>query len=199
MTKINLSGFLESLPWDERATLIRRTFSSESLVAATTPETELAWQKVFYREPELMGRILRDILKQEQAIPGRPGPRPGLDVARAEPLVDGWMGRDPKVRPYSVLPFHQAFQLLVEGRSIRSVANTVGLPRNTVHRLIRGQVSPTSDMMLRVAHAYKKNPSFFLEWRIGVISAAIIQALTNQPERSVKSYEALFWAMEGVE
>jgi hypothetical protein len=178
------------MPWDERNALIRRTFASGALM---DPEAELAWRKAFDRDPELMGRILKDILKAEQAAPGRPGPRPALDAARAEPLVDSWLGRDYADRPYATLPFGEAFALLTNGRSLRNVSRMVDIPRMTVHRLMRGELTPTAEMMVKIAQTFNKQPSYFVEWRIGAVASAMVEHLTNRPERSVRAYETLFW------
>lgn len=185
------------MSWDERFKLIKRTFSSGALMEAEGPECEAAWNRAFDREPELLGRIVRDILKSGQAVPGRPGPRPALDNARAQPVVDAWMGLDPTVRPYCMLPFGEALRLLAGERSIRSVANLTGIPRMTLHKLLTGQITPTSDMMLKAGRGFKKEPSFFLEWRVGAVASAIVNKLMSAPERSVPSYEALFWAIGG--
>ena len=184
----DLSSFHGPMSWDDRLALIVRVFPAELLDDET-----VGWGRALERDPELMGRILRDILKARQANSTRPGPRPALDVAKAQPIVDGWLGRNPRDAPYSLLGFGDAFVLLADGRSVRQVARMVDLPRVTVHRLMRGEIKPSSEMMVRVAQAFSKQPSFFVEWRIGVIAGAVVDNLTAMPERSVRAYEQLFW------
>jgi hypothetical protein len=173
--------------WDERNAMIRQHFPS-----VTWGQAELV--KAFDRDIELMGRILRDVLKAGQAVPGRPGPRPALDVAKAKPVLDRMMGRNPADTPYSTLPFPDAFALLVGDRSLRAVAYRCALQKDTVHRLLRGDIAPTGEWMEKIAKGFHKSPSWFLEYRIGVIAAAIVHGLTNAPDQSVRSYEALWHA-----
>jgi transcriptional regulator with XRE-family HTH domain len=179
------------MSWDDRLALIVRLFPAELLDDET-----VGWGRALERDPELMGRILRDILKARQVTSTRPGPRPALDVAKAQPIVDTWLGRDPLATPYSLLNFGDAFALLAEGRSLRHVARIVDMPRVTVHRLMRGDIKPSSEMMVKVAQAFNKQPSYFVEWRIGVIASAIVDNLTAMPERTVRAYESLFWREE---
>ena len=141
-----------------------------------------------------MGRLLRDILKARQAsATGRPGPRPALDAAKAQPVVDSWMGRDPCAAPYTTMKFGDAFVLLAGERSLRHIARMTDLPRMVVYRLMRGEVAPSAETITKVAQAFEKQPSYFVEWRIGVIASAIVANLTTMPERSVRAYESLFW------
>jgi transcriptional regulator with XRE-family HTH domain len=189
-----LTVFGTAMNWEERVALIARVFPTGPLT-----NDEQGWNRVLDRDPELMGRILRDILKAQQANSGRPGPRPALDAAKARPIVDTWFGRDPKAAPYTLLSFGDAFALLADGKSYRHVARVVDLPRMTVHRLMRGDIKPSAEMMVKVAQAFSKKPSYFVEWRIGVIASAIMANLTAMPERSVRAYEALFWQGESRE
>jgi transcriptional regulator with XRE-family HTH domain len=186
----DLSSFHGDIGWDDRLALIVRVFPAGPL------DEENGWGRVLDRDPELMGRILRDILKARQANSGRPGPRPALDMAKAQPIVDTWLGRDPLAAPYTLLPFGDALVLLAQGRSMRHVARLVDMPRTIVHRLMRGEIKPSSEMIVKVSQAFGKKPSYFVEWRIGVIASTIVDALTAMPERSVRAYESLFWTGE---
>jgi hypothetical protein len=184
------------MPWDERVALINRTFPSAPLMGPESNYTEHMWRLAFDRDPELLGRILKDILRADQSADGkgRPGPRPQLDAARARPVVDKWIDHDPRTLPYTNLPFGEAFTMLADGRSSRHVASMTGIPRMTVFRLMKGEITPNSEMLLKAAQGFKKQPSFFVEWRIGVVASAIMGALAESPDKSVRAYETLFWA-----
>jgi transcriptional regulator with XRE-family HTH domain len=182
------------LSWDERLKLIQQQFASAPLMGDESDETQKAWVKAFGRDPDLMGRILRDVLKADQAVPGRPGPRPALNAVKAEPVVDEWLGRDPLLRPYTLMPFQEAFTMLAGDRSLTAVARKCGLPRSQVHRLLRGEIQPTKEMMVKIAEGFGKAPSYFIEFRIGMIASAMIRRLSDSPERSVKVWEQLMWA-----
>jgi transcriptional regulator with XRE-family HTH domain len=177
------------MSWDERVALVIRVFPAGPL----EDETESGWGRALDRDPELMGRILRDILKARQTQSTRPGPRPALDAAKAQPIVDTWLGRDPRASPYTTMCFGDAFVLLAEGRSMRHVARMTDIPRSMVHKLMRGEIKPTSEIIVKVSQAFDKQPSYFVEWRIGVIASSIVANLTSMPERSVRAYESLFW------
>lgn len=190
MTERDLSAFkAPGLSWDDRLALIKHAFPHG-------PHAGLDWKVAFDRDVDLAGRILRDVLKADQAVPGRPGPRPALDVSRAEPTVDEWMGKDPTARPYSMLPFCAAFKLLIGDHSLRQVERRAKMSRNQLARLLHGDIQPTGEQMEAIAAAFGKKASWFVEYRIGSVAAAIVHKLTTNPEGSVKAYESLFWQKE---
>jgi Helix-turn-helix len=186
----HLSSFVGKMSWDERLDLIRKTFPSTH---GATYGGETWWKKAFDADKKFMGGILRDVLKSEQAVPGRPGPRPALDVPRALPSIDRLMGKDPTNRPYCLLPFVEAMALLINGRSLRTVARRTDLSTTQLHRLLSGEIAPTGEAMERIARGFNKNPSWFLEYRVGSIAAALVSSLTEAPDKSIGPYEALFW------
>ena len=189
----DFSRFHCRLPWEERLALIRDALPSSPLMGPSSGETREAWQRAFEHDIDLMGRVLRDLLKADQAVPGRPGPRPALDPAKVSTQVDGLFGKDPRERPYSLLAFPEAFALLVGSESLRQVARRTGLSHSAVRRFLRGDLTPTREIMERVAEGFGKQPSYFVEYRVAMVVAAVVQGLMSFPERSVGSYEALFW------
>lgn len=168
--------------WDERMKAIRRVFPSTA---------DLDWVQVFDDEPEVMGRILQDVTRSMQATPGKPGPRPVLDRRRAQPVVDRWLGKDPRHRPYAVLPFPEAFKLLVEDRSVRHVAGRLGWPKTRVARLLTGEAQPMAVEMEHIAQVFEKSPSYFLEYRIAWAVTAFLSSLEASPEQTIRVYEQL--------
>ena len=173
--------------WDERLKIIHRLFPSTD---------RLDWKRAFDADITLMGRILRDIAKTDQPPQNRPGPRPGLDPYGPQPLVDSWVGTENGNRPYTVLPFADAFRQLAAGRSRTSLARMVGLDRVMVHRLLAATVAPTGEIMEKVAAAFGKRPSYFLEYRLGFISQVIFNSLATSPEKSIRLYEQVVSLMD---
>lgn len=173
----------ERAPWDVRATRIRQRFPSVH---------ELDWNGAFTRDLDLFARVLRDILKLEQAQPGRPGPRPSLDVKDATRRMQQFLGRD-----YSIEPFPEAFRILGADRSIRHLAAKTGLNRNTIYRFLAGVQVPDAFEMEQVAGAFGKHPSYFLEYRILYIISALVSRLEWSPETTVGLYRELATGVAG--
>lgn len=179
--KPDLTVFQEAnkkkISWDQRMKLVKEQF----------PRTAtMDWNKEFTKDPDLFARVLRDILKLDQAQPGRPGPRPSLDVHEATKRLRQYMGLD-----YSMLPFQEAFQILTNNKPYRQVAAKVGLNRNLVYRLLKGEVDPDSYAMREIAKAYDKHPSYFLEYRNMYITNAILNRLEYSPDASINVYRKL--------
>lgn len=182
MTKPDLSEFTEltasgGTSWEKRSAKIRERFPSTA---------HLDWKKAFDNDIDLFGRILRDVLKVDQSQPGRPGPRPALDYKQGVARLRQLMGQD-----YTCLPFHEAFKILSDGRSIRHLAVKTGLDRNMVYKLLRGDHAPDVYAMSQVAKSFDKHPSFFLEYRIMYIAAALMERMEWAPESTIGTYRKL--------
>lgn len=161
----------EKMPWTKRVELIKQQFPST---------VRLDWNEVFRQDPAVLGRIINDILKADQAEPGRPGKRPALDVAAAEERWRQMSGED-----YTMLPFDRAFTILKGDRSIRHVAHKVGLDKTLVWGLLNGDKRPNPEIMEKVAAGFKKHPSYFLEYRIDYILGVLFHKLQSSPESTV--------------
>lgn len=187
---VDYSEFHKKMSWEDRQALIRKRFPATAILCG--PQSGEAWRRVMDNDIDLAGRILREVLRIDQATPGRLGPRLALDAARAQPTVDSWLGRDPLGRPYTTLRFSEAFANLAGERSLRHLSTKVHLSTSQVRRLLRGEVLPSDEIMRTIAGAYGKDPSYFLEYRVGAIAAHIMNCLVGQPEHSVRYYEALW-------
>lgn len=154
----------------------------------------LNWEKAFDRDPDILGRMLRDILKLDQLVPGRPGPRKTLDQNKAQPELDRMMGKDPTERPYSLLPFSATLRLLLGKRSMRSAQSKLGLSKSKIHRFLTDEAEPTAGEIELIAKAFGKAPSYFLEYRVRSITSSIHQALEAAPESSIPLYEKMWQA-----
>lgn len=168
---------LKKVAWEQRSAQIRERFDSVD---------NLNWSSALERDMDLFGRIIRDILKLEQAVPGRPGPRPSLDINDAIRRMQQFFGHD-----FTLLPFVEAFNVLANGRSGRQMARVVDLNRNTIQRLLAGEIEPDGYHMRMVAEGFGKHPSYFLEWRLLYITAAIVRRLEWNPEATVGMFRRL--------
>lgn len=164
-------------PWEKRMKVIRERFPSVD---------NLDYKKAFDEDLDLFARIVRDILKIDQASPGRPGPRPSLDQGQATRRMRQFLGQD-----YSILPFPEAFRILAGGRSIRQLVVKTGLSRNSIHRLLRGELDPDAYVMEEVARAFSKSPAYFLEYRQMVITKALLQRMEYSPESTIGIYRKI--------
>ncbi len=178
-TKIDTTPYerLGKVSWETRAKMIKKQFPSV---------TNLNWDRALERDMDMFGRVLRDILKLEQASPGRPGPRPSLDMPAATRRLNQLMGND-----FTMLPFNEAFQVLCGDRSVRHVASMTGLNRNTVQRLLKGDITPDGFEMAVVAETFGKHPSYFHEWRILYITNAIVSRLEYSPDTGIDIYRKM--------
>jgi transcriptional regulator with XRE-family HTH domain len=182
MTDANLDVFVElnqtgkKVPWQRRVKLVEEIFPST---------TKLDWNRAF-SDIDLLGRVLRDILKVDQTEPGRSGPRPVLDRARATARLRQFMGKD-----YTELSFPDALRVLANGRSVRGIAAKTGLDVTMVQRLLTGGRFVDVPIMEQVALAYKKDPSYFMEFRVMYILAALADRMDMMPEMTVDLYKRI--------
>ncbi len=193
---VDLVGFrqVDPTPFHQKMSAQDR----RKLIAEKFPSTQgMEWGAAFDQDPDLLGHLLRDILKLDMAVPGQAGRRPGLDEKQATPALDRMMGRDYCDRPYSMLRFAQTLGLLADNRSLRAMENKVGISKYRLHELLRSATQPTLDEMERVAKVFGKSPSFFFEYRAQTIVAAVAKALEGLPEETVRAYEKLWHSKAG--
>lgn len=185
MTVHDLSAFREAnakstqkgakkLGWDERVELIKHQFPSV---------ISLDWKKAFDRDLDLFAWIMKDVLKVDAAEPGRSGPKPAVEYRAGVTRFRQMMGED-----YSMRPFHEAFTILAGERSLSALAAKTGVSRSRIRLLLRGDIQPSWEQMEKIAAGFAKSPGYFLEYRRGVVVAAIWERLTAIPEASVKYF-----------
>lgn len=180
---VDIAAFRQEMSPADRKRLLREKFPSTA---------QLNWEKAFDSDIDLLGHMLRDILKLDMAVQGAAGRRPGLEEDEARPSLDRLMGRDPTSHVYSVLPFPATFRLLVGKRSLRAMAAKVDMPKTRIHRLLNGTEVPNPQEMERIAAAFHKQPSYFVEYRVQAIAATIFTVLRQEPEASIGVYERLW-------
>jgi hypothetical protein len=159
------------IDWVERSGVIRHHFPSVDL---------LDWSKVFSMDPQFMGQLVNDIIKSEGAIPGKPGKRPGVDPAEAHSLY-----RELANDSYTNEPFPTAFRTLSGSRSIRHLAATLGINRNLVYSIQTKDYIPPVQVIAQVARGFRKQPEYFLEYRIQAILAFFHNYMTENPDASM--------------
>lgn len=143
---------------------------------------EVSWSKALREENDIFARLLGDVLKSE-GRGSKPGKRPQLDRAEALTRLAKLSGED-----FSDTDFHTTFRNLTAGRSLSNIANKTGLGRSYVQRLINGTADPSFETMERIARAFKKNPSYFIEYRIATVIVIIDDMLTESPETATSWY-----------
>lgn len=158
----------ERIPWDDRLATVHRQYPSTD---------QRDWSEAL-RDYDLMGALIRDILKVESA-PKRRGQRPSLDIEAGEARLRQLWGDE-----WTTLPFAEAFRLLSGSLSRRAVGERVGVPRATVQRLLDG-LEPTGQEMERIAAAFGKPPTYFREYRVGLVCGFLVEYFADAPEASV--------------
>lgn len=166
--------FEGKMSWDERARRIRKAYPSTA---------NLDWEAVFRVDPMIMSKVITDIQKREGEPTGRPGKRPAPSSEDAAQYMKRYQNED-----YTILVFKDAFKMLKGDRSFRSMAHKCDLELNMVQRLLDGRAYPTADTMQKVARAFKKHPSFFVEYRVSYVVAMLAKKMESIPEASIVPY-----------
>jgi len=164
------------LTWEEK----RKRIEEEH------PEAlEATWSHVLRNEPDMFARIIGDIIRSSGGS-SRPGKRPTLDRGDASAVLKKLMGED-----YSEYDFIDTFKILVDDESLRQTAQRTGLALSFVHKLLNGAAQPSYETIEKIATAYDKEPSFFLEYRIGFVIASIDSFLHHSPETATAWYQKM--------
>lgn len=161
----------------ERMAMIRQQFPSV---------TKLEWERAFDEDYGLLGKVIRDILRLDVPQSSKSGPRSVPSGAEGSAALHRLLKDD-----FGTLPFHEMFEVLQGKLSVRGLANKVGISKSQVSRLLAGQTHPTAAEMQLVAAAFKKHPSYFVEWRAAVVATAIRERLTGVPEASITAYRQI--------
>lgn len=170
----DFSVFEGKMPWSERVKKIHKMFPSINSI-------DLA--EVFRTDPVVLGNIIYSINKLEVPSTGKPGKRPTVDPKDAEQYLKKYQKDD-----FTILPFSEAFKHLKKDRSLRHTSRKCGLSYAMTQRLLDGTSEPSMEAIEKVAKAFKKDPSYFVEYRVGFILAALHERLCLYPEASVVPY-----------
>lgn len=165
------------IPWKERYGLICAHFPSAE---------RLDWRLAF-KDIDVWGRVIYDMLWQDQKEEwdGK-GPRPSFDLQRGREKLRQWMGND-----YAYGPFIEAFGTLAADRSYRHLASKLGMSAHYVWKLKNGTSTPDLYTLEKIARAFRKDPSYFREYRIAYVLGAIGDQMDMAPEISVDLYRKI--------
>jgi hypothetical protein len=171
----NWKALRKRVPWERRLKMIHEEF----------PGTQDPDWNGILKDPDVLARLLKDMLKVDQMELGRAGPRPNLDVERG---MRTWaeMNGD-----YSERPFVEAFAILARGNSQRAIARKTGLSKTRIVRLQQGGDLPNIDDLRVIAEAYHKKAAYFVEYRAEYILATIATRLENEHELTAALYRKL--------
>lgn len=176
MTDLDDFPIKKKMPWGERVKIIRSRYPSVE---------RMDWRKALNDE-DIFARIVRDLLKVDQAVPGRVGPRPALDQHQGMESLKRLMGQD-----FCTLEFPQALRLLAGSMSLTQLARKTALSRSHVNRLLHAEAEPDLFVMQTVADAFGKHPSFFSEYRAAYVLAHLESRLMQAPESTIGFYRKI--------
>lgn len=164
---------MASIPWVEKEKRIREEH----------PEAlDVTWDSVMRGDSDLFARIIGDVVKSSSGG-SRPGKRPTLSRDDAFEKFNQLTGQD-----FSEYDFYTTFNIMCGKRSVRAIASKTGLGKSYVFKLMRQEAYPSYETMERIAKGFKKDPSFFLEYRIGLVTSIIIEFLEDSPETASAWY-----------
>ena len=161
--------------WEENYKKIKKQYPSVD---------QISWSDAVGRDIDAFASVLGDVIKAEGKR-SRPGKRPSLSRSQAEEEFAKLSGAN-----YSEVEFTQAFKALTRGRSVRGIANKVGISPSAVYKLQQG-ASPSFEQMEKIAAAYKKDPHYFLEYRVAYVLLVIESFLMDSPETATVWYSKL--------
>lgn len=155
-------------------------------VMAQYPSTADRYWVESVGDVELIGSLLREVVRVG-GTPARGGQRVPDRAEGLAQLRRLW-GED-----FSTLPFPQALAALTAGRSLSHVVGLIQvrtgaiISRTQLHRFLRpgrdgrGVVPSQGDMEV-LARAFGKSPTYFHEYRMAVVMAAVAAYLDASPE-----------------
>ena len=154
--------------WDKKLYKLREQY----------PEVRnIDWARILQSEPEVFRSIAGDVAKSNA-----PKKSKTTHAANSQGLAQ-LTNVD-----YSELCFLDALEILWGDRSISDMVYKTGISRQLIYNMKRGLREPTFEEMEQIARAFGKDPSFFLEYRIGKALAAIDVFLQRSPETATAWY-----------
>lgn len=144
------------------------------------------WKGHFDEDADLFGALIRDMLRLGAERKHTWGPRDMPEEDEARSLLRQWRGED-----YSLFPFAETFAAMTEELSQRQVSHKTGLERTMIRRLLDGRVEPDRLTLEMIAKAFKKQPSFFMEYRMLYVANSIVARMQQWPESSISVYRKL--------
>jgi len=156
-------------------------------IEAEVPGTkEIDWAALFSADPKILGDLVNDVIKINISEKGRPGKRSAQNAEDIEADLKKLTGED-----YAIRPFPQAFREAMEGRSLRQVAAASHTDKMILHRILKGTQEPTSEQIELIAAAVKKDPSYFMEYRVLYVCSVIYQMMMTSSEAATIQFNKL--------
>lgn len=153
---------------------------------------EVDWASLFKADPKILGDLVNDVIKINISEKGRPGKRSAQSAEDIEEDLKKLTGED-----YAVRPFPEALKAAMGGRSIRHVASQAHLDKMTVHRLLQGRGAPaTAEQIEWLAKAVKKDPSYFMEYRVLYVCSVVYQIMMMSSEAATIQFNKLKGAIK---
>jgi transcriptional regulator with XRE-family HTH domain len=170
-----LVPFIE-LNAEEKASKQKLPWKRADLITAHFPQAAKMDWHVAFRDPDLWGRFLKDIHGGDK----------NESPQRARERLRQITGND-----YSYDPFNIAFKTLAGSRSVRHLATKLNLSTQITWKLRKGIKAPDLELIEKIAEAFGKHPSYFVEYRIAYILGALGDQMEMAPEISVDLYRKL--------
>jgi hypothetical protein len=148
--------------------------SLRTLAGPIDRATKKAWVAVFAHRPEVMHRVLRELIKQVYAKPGRTG---GQRPMPREEEVDFWgllHGEQTDLPIREVLP-------KVTNLSERQIVSRIAMSRTQYQRMMRGEYEPNAFEIREIAQVVGKPATFFVEYRKIMAISAFINLIEERP------------------
>ncbi len=135
------------------------------------PQLEnIDWSDVIRKNPDILENIVSDIVKTE-------GSRRKIDRRDGNRRMNAIYNTD-----HSERAFKDSFTILSTNESIRKTAAKIEASPAHVYNLKEGKAEPTIEIMERIAFAYNRDPSYFLEYRVHYVLQSISCFLMKNPE-----------------
>jgi|JI10StandDraft_1071094.scaffolds.fasta_scaffold260078_2 hypothetical protein len=163
----------KKIPWEQKY---------KTIVSQYPQIVDVSWSHVLREDNDVFARLLGDVLKSG-GRGSRPGKRPQLDRAEAISRLAKLNDED-----YSEYDFNSTFRSLCGDMSVRAVALKTGLAKSFIHRLLLNEATPSFETMEKIAEAFDKHPSFFLEYRIARVLVIVEEFLSDSPETATAWY-----------
>lgn len=182
----------QAVDWPETCRTTKEQFSDVPELMLLNDDDPLvaspAWREAF-AQPEMFGRIMRDILQHGANTRKGPGRKARLttDEAAVElhRLLHG--GDD-----FSTQPFVAALRVVIGATPVMQIAEKADISSSRMYRLANGEQPPTSTDLEAIAKAVGKEPYYFQEYRVMTIMTYMQRQLTDSPETSMSLFEKMF-------
>jgi hypothetical protein len=161
---------------------LRRRYPVLDILAGPPGTGQEAWETVFEARPDIMVRILQDVIKQAYAKPGRIGqrPMPHEEEVDLDELTGGAANELPLVE---VLP-----KLLAPAGERAFCIKLTSMSRSTFKRILAGTYKPNMAELREIARAAGKSPTFFVEYRKLAAVTALVNLIEDRPGIATRLY-----------